>query len=46
MYQLMEGNIIKRLEDSAFIPMDEGNVDYQVYLEWLKIEGNTPLPME
>jgi hypothetical protein len=42
------GNIangIIRVSDSAFIPFDEGNRDYQAYLRWLE-EGNTPLPAE
>ena len=38
-------NYIKRLPDNAFIPMVEGNTDYQQYLEWLA-EGNTPLPAD
>tara|TARA_B110000483_G_scaffold237606_1_gene312651 strand:+ start:974 stop:1150 length:177 start_codon:yes stop_codon:yes gene_type:complete len=32
---------ILRIEDNAFIPMNESNKDYQEYLEWLA-EGNTP----
>jgi hypothetical protein len=43
MYQLTPTNVIKRLADNAFIPMDEANTDYQQYLKWLA-EGNTPLP--
>ena len=27
---------IKRTKDGAFIPLDEGNVDYQEYLKWLE----------
>ena len=30
-----------RLEDSALIPPDESNPDYQQYLAWLA-EGNVP----
>lgn len=37
--------LVKRLSDSAYIPFDEGNRDYQEYLKWLE-EGNTPLPPE
>ena len=32
---------IKRKEDNAFIPFDNGNVDYQEYLAWVAA-GNTP----
>ena len=34
------GNYILRKEDNAFIPKNEGNTDYQKYLEWVA-EGNT-----
>jgi len=37
--------MILRLADNAFIPMDEANTDYQAYLKWLE-EGNTPLPAD
>ena len=33
-------NMIKRKEDGAIIPFDEGNIDYQEYLAWVA-EGNT-----
>ena len=36
------GNYILRKEDNAFIPCDEGNIDYQDYLEWKAIDGNEP----
>ena len=32
---------VKRLPDNAFIPMRQGNADYQEYLLWVA-EGNTP----
>ena len=33
--------MIKRTLDNAFIPFNESNTDYQVYLAWLD-EGNEP----
>lgn len=30
---------------NIFIPLYEGNCDYQEYLKWLE-EGNTPIPAE
>ena len=46
MYKLTQDlRTVLRLEDSAFIPFDPANTDYQKYLKWLS-EGNTPLPAE
>ena len=33
-------NTIYRIADSAFIPIDPANTDYQEYLEWVA-DGNT-----
>ena len=38
-------NMVQRLSDNAFIPMNPDNTDYQAYLRWLE-EGNTPTPAE
>ena len=51
MYQLLPDNIIgpatcvKRVADSACIPFDPANTDYQAYLAWLS-SGNVPLPAD
>ena len=37
----VENNQIQRIADSAIIPFDEANTDYQEYLEWVAL-GNTP----
>jgi hypothetical protein len=37
------GLSIQRLSDTAFIPIDEANTDYQEYLKWVA-EGGVPLP--
>ena len=38
-------DMVQRLPDTAFIPFDPANTDYQEYLEWVA-EGNTPDPAE
>jgi len=39
-----EFNVI-RIADTAYIPFDPANSDYQAYLAWLEA-GNQPLPAE
>jgi hypothetical protein len=42
-YHIIQGiteKILVRAEDSAYIPTDPANVDYQAYLAWVA-EGNT-----
>ena len=36
---------IQRLSDTAFIPFDPANTDYQQYLKFLE-EGGQPLPAD
>jgi len=49
MYKLVKHSLsgtvssVERLLDSAFIPFDPANTDYQAYLKWLDA-GNTPEP--
>ena len=51
MYQLIknhltgETNMVKRLSDNAFIPMNLENSDYIAYLKWIE-EGNVPTSAE
>lgn len=47
-YKNIDGTVangIFRVSDSAFIPFDPANTDYQAYLKWLA-EGNQPLPAD
>lgn len=50
MYRLIKGTMgkpdqVQRLSDTAFIPFDPANTDYQAYLRWLE-EGNVPEEQE
>ena len=38
-------NMIQRLSDMAFIPLDEQNSDYQAYLKFIA-DGGQPLPAD
>jgi len=41
----VKANIVCRIADNAFIPMDEQNSDYQAYLAWVA-EGGVPEPAD
>ena len=45
LFNQIEPNCVIRTTDSACIPFDPANTDYQAYLEWLA-EGNTPEPAD
>jgi hypothetical protein len=45
MYKLINQQVVLRIADNAFIPMNPDNTDYQEYLKWLA-EGNTPEPAD
>jgi len=45
LFENQPSNVIQRIEDGAFIPVNPANTDYQAYLKWVA-EGNTPLPAE
>jgi hypothetical protein len=36
---------VQRISDTAFIPFDPDNTDYQAYLAWVA-QGNTPQPAD
>lgn len=44
-YKLIDDNTIFDTEKNWFIPADEGNIQYQEYLEWLAA-GNIPDPKD
>ena len=50
MYQLINDadtnvQMIKKLPENLYIPIDLDNTDYQTYLKWVA-EGNIPLPAD
>ena len=44
-FGVVSDRAIMRVSDSACIPFDLANTDYQQYLKWLE-EGNTPIPAD
>jgi hypothetical protein len=45
MYKLTNNEIIIRLRDGAFIPMEVNNTDYQEYISWIS-QGNIAEPAD
>ena len=45
MYKLINQQVVLRIADNAFIPVNPDNTDYQAYLKWVA-EGNTPEPAD
>lgn len=43
MYKLAKNNSIVRIHDNAVIPLDENNLDYQQFIQWMN-DGNEPEP--
>lgn len=43
MYKLIGTHSVQRLSDNAFIPLVDGNTDYEEYKQWVA-EGNIPEP--